>query len=68
VLESLLGLSDRRAAEAVRYRSDFTYAMAMELDDPGFHHSVLADFRDRPAEGERADCLLDLALQWPNPV
>jgi hypothetical protein len=27
------------------------YAMAMELDDPGVHHSVLADFRDRPAEG-----------------
>ncbi|MFI6334192.1 hypothetical protein [Streptomyces sp. NPDC050535] len=23
----------------------------MELDDPGFHHSVLADFRDRLAEG-----------------
>ncbi|MFF1570998.1 transposase [Streptomyces sp. NPDC058293] len=33
-----------------------------ELDDPGFHHSVLADFRDRLAEGDRADRLLDLAL------
>ncbi|MEU1568718.1 transposase [Streptomyces mirabilis] len=39
-LQFLLGLSDRQAAEAVRCRIDFKYAMAMELDDPGFHHSV----------------------------
>ncbi|MFF7987714.1 transposase [Streptomyces sp. NPDC007901] len=62
VLQFLLGLSDRQAAEAVRCRIDFKYAMAMELDDPGFHHSVLADFRNRLAEGDRADRLLDLAL------
>ena len=62
VLQFLLGLSDRQAAEAVRCRIDFKYAMAMELDDPGFHHSVLADFRDRLTEGDRADRLLDLAL------
>ncbi|MFE5923530.1 transposase [Streptomyces sp. NPDC056468] len=55
VLQFLLSLSDRQAAEAVRCRIDFKYAMAMELDDPGFHHSVLADFRDRLAEGDRAD-------------
>ena len=58
----LLGLSDRQTAEAVRCRIDFKYAMAMELDDPGFHHSVLADFRDRLAGDGRADRLLDLAL------
>jgi len=62
VLQFLLGLSDRQAAEAVRCRIDFKYAMAMELDDPGFHHSVLADFRDRLTEVDRADHLLDLAL------
>ncbi|MEV0415878.1 transposase [Streptomyces sp. NPDC050448] len=62
VLQFLLGLSDRQAAKAVRCRIDFKYAMAMELDDPGFHHSVLADFRDRLTEGNRADRLLDLAL------
>lgn len=62
VLQFLLGLSDRQAAEAVRCRIDFKYAMAVDLDDPGFHHSVLADFRDRLAEGDRADRLLDLAL------
>jgi hypothetical protein len=56
VLQFLLGLSDRQAAEAVRCRIDFKYALATELDDLGFHHSVLADFRDRlsrrPPTGE----------------
>jgi IS5 family transposase len=62
VLQFLLDLSDRQAAEAVRCRIDFKYALALELDDSGFHHSVLADFRDRLAQGDRADRLLDLAL------
>ncbi|MFJ2721374.1 transposase [Streptomyces sp. NPDC087437] len=62
VLQFLLGLSDRQAAEAVRCRIDFKYALALELDDPGFHHSVLADFRERLARDDRADRLLDLAL------
>ncbi|WP_331254261.1 transposase [Streptomyces halstedii] len=62
MLQFLLGLSNWQAAEAVRCRIDFKYAMAMELDDPGFHHSVLGDFRDRLAENDRADRLLDLAL------
>ncbi|MEV5012285.1 hypothetical protein [Streptomyces sp. NPDC055692] len=33
----------------VRCRVDFTYAPAMEPDGPGFHHSVLAAFRERLA-------------------
>ncbi|MFI0944098.1 transposase [Streptomyces sp. NPDC021020] len=47
VLQFLLNLSDRQVAEAVRCRIDFKYALAMELEDPGFHHSILSDFRDR---------------------
>jgi transposase len=47
---------------AVRCRIDFKYALGLELEDPGFHHSVLSDFRDRLAEGDRADRLLGLAL------
>jgi transposase len=63
VLQFLLDLSDRDAAEAVRCRIDFKYALGLDLDDPGFHHSVLGDFRDRLLEEEgRADRLLDLAL------
>jgi transposase len=62
VLQYLLDLSDRQAAEAVRCRIDFKYALALDLDDPGFHHSVLSDFRDRLAESDRADHLIGLAL------
>jgi Transposase domain (DUF772) len=63
VLQFLLNLSDRQAAEAVRCRTDFTYAPALELDDPGFHHSVLTDFRERLCEGDRTDQLLSLSLE-----
>ncbi|MFC8366925.1 MULTISPECIES: transposase [unclassified Streptomyces] len=62
VLQFLLNLSDRQAAEAVRCRIDSKYALAMNLDDPGFHHSVLTDFRDRLGQDGRADHLLSLAL------
>ncbi|MFE3121872.1 IS1182 family transposase [Streptomyces hydrogenans] len=62
VLQFLLNLSARQAAEAVRCRIDFKYALAMELDDPGFHHSVLTDFRDRLSQDDRADQPLSLAL------
>jgi transposase len=63
VLQFVLNLSDRQAAEAVRCRIDFKYALGLELDDPGFHHSVLTDFRDRLAEDGRAGRLLDFALE-----
>ena len=62
VLQFLPGLSGRDAAEAVRCRIDFRYAPGLDLDDPGFRHSVLSDFRGRLLEGEgRAGRLLDLA-------
>jgi len=62
VLQFLLDLSDRDAAEAVRCRIDFKYALGLDPGDPGFHHSVLGDFRERLLEDGRADRLLDLAL------
>jgi hypothetical protein len=63
VPQFLLDLSDRDAAEAVRCRTGFKYALGLDLDDPGFRHSVLGDFREPLLEEEgRADRLLDLAL------
>ena len=41
------GLSDRQAADAVRGRIDWKYALCLELEDPGFDASVLSEFRDR---------------------
>ena len=43
------GLSDRRAADAVRGRIDWKYALGLALDDPGFDASVLCEFRAPPA-------------------
>jgi transposase len=63
VLRFLLGLSDRDAAEAVRCRTGFKYALGLDLDDPGFHHSVLSNFRDRLLEEKgQPDRLPGLAL------
>jgi transposase len=40
-------LTDEQAAEAVRTRLDWKYALALELDDPGFDSTILTDFRAR---------------------
>jgi transposase len=58
VLQYAENLSDRQAAEEVRCRLDWKYCLALELDDPGFDHCVLSEFRDRMAQSDRADRLL----------
>ena len=57
VLQFAEGLSDRQAADAVRGRIDWQYALALELTDPGFDASVLSEFRTRLLH-EAADHLL----------
>ena len=57
------GLSDRQAAEAVRSRIDWKYALALELTDPGFDASVLVEFRGRLVEAEAGQALLDAMLE-----
>src|SRR6516225_4567317 len=47
VLQFIENLSDRQAAEAVRSRIDWKYALSLELTDPGFDSSVLCEFRTR---------------------
>jgi|SRR5215471_997878 len=44
VLQYVEGLSDRQAADAVRGRIDWKYALGLELTDPGFDHRVLSEF------------------------
>ncbi|WP_164386852.1 transposase [Streptomyces sp. OM5714] len=61
VLHLPLRLSDRQATKAVHRHTDFHYALATELDNPGFHHSVLTNFRTRPTDDNHADHLLDPA-------
>src|SRR3954453_12860614 len=52
VLPYVEGLSDRQAAEALRGRIDWKYAVGVELEDPGFHHTVLSEFRSRLVRGQ----------------
>ncbi|MFJ4009650.1 IS1182 family transposase [Streptomyces sp. NPDC090026] len=59
VLQFVEGLTDRQAAEAVRARIDFKYALGLRLDDPGFDFSVLSEFRDRLVEADAGRRVLD---------
>ncbi|WP_327281152.1 IS1182 family transposase [Streptomyces sp. NBC_01205] len=59
VLQFAEGLTDRQAAEAVRARIDFKYALALELGDPGFDFSVLSEFRDRLVEADAGRRVMD---------
>src|SRR6266853_3949946 len=63
VLQALEGLTDRQAAEAVRTRIDWLYALALPLDEPGFDYSILTDFRQRVLAAGAQDLLLDPILQ-----
>src|ERR687893_2549 len=63
VLQFLEHLSDRQAADAVRARIDWKYALGLELTDPGFPFSVLAEFRARLVAGRAEHLLLDRMLE-----
>src|SRR4026208_1794588 len=47
IFQFLEHLSDRQAADAVRARIDWKYALGLELTDPGFDHTALTGFRPR---------------------
>lgn len=63
VMQFAENLSDRQAAEAVRARIDWKYALSLELTDTGFHYSVLSEFRTRLIEGSVEHVLLDRLLE-----
>src|ERR671928_173907 len=63
VFQFLEHLGDRQAADAVRARIDWKYALGLELTDPGFHFSVLAEFRARLVAGGAEHLLLDRVLE-----
>jgi transposase len=55
-------LTDRQAADAVRARIDWKYALGLEITDPGFNYSVLSEFRDRLIEGSSEQLILEKML------
>ena len=55
-------LTDRQAAEAVRGRMDWKYALGLELTDAGFDFSALSEFRSRLLAGAAEERLLTQLL------
>ncbi len=63
VMQFLENLSDRQAADAVRSRIDWKYALGLKLTDSGFDYSVLSGFRQRLADSGQQPLLLDRMLE-----
>ena len=62
IMQFAENLTDRQAADAVRARLDWKYALSLELKDSGFDFSVLSEFRGRLLEGEAEELLLNQML------
>jgi transposase len=61
-LQMVENLTDRQAAEAVRDKISWKYALGLELTDTGFDFSVLSEFRTRVAEHGLEAVALDLLV------
>src|SRR5512144_1550354 len=62
VLQMAENLTDRQAADAVRDKLSWKYALGLGLDDEGFDPSVLTEFRARVAGHGLEQRVLDLLL------
>lgn len=67
VMQFAENLTDRQAADSVRGRIDWKYALGLALTDAGFDFSVLSEFRSRliagAVETELLNTLLSIAQQ-----
>jgi transposase len=63
VMQFAEGLSDRQAADAVRARIDWKYALGLKLTDAGFDASVLSEFRRRLLAGGAEAVLFETLLE-----
>jgi len=62
IMQFAEGLADEQAADAVRARIDWKYALALELTDSGFDSSVLCEFRGRLLTGNAERLLFETML------
>jgi len=63
VMQFMENLSDRQAAQAVRARIDWKYALGLELTDEGLDDAVRRAFRTRLVRGSREQRLVDTWLK-----
>ena len=59
LLQFMEKVADRRASEQVVYHLGWKYALDLELDDNGFHATVLVYFRDRLEEKKAERLIFD---------
>jgi transposase len=62
VLQMAENLTDRQAADAVRDKLSWMYALGLDLADTGFDFTVLSQFRRRVVEHQLEEKVLDLLL------
>ncbi len=63
VLQRLFGLSDREAVEAFTFDARWKYAAGgLNMDYPGFAHTVLVDMRARLANSQRPDRIFEVTV------
>jgi transposase len=62
VLQAAEGLTDRQAAEAVRDKLSWKYALGLSLTDAGFDASILSEFRTRLVTHDLQIRALDLMV------
>lgn len=58
------GLFDRQAAESVRMRTDWKYALGLDLEDEGFDFCVLCEFRASLIKGHAEPLLFEAMLTY----
>lgn len=62
ILQYVAGYSDRQTTEAIRDHISWKYALGLDLEDRGFDHSVLSEFRDRVLAGQALNRIFDTIL------
>lgn len=62
IMQFAENLTDRQAADAVRSRIDWKYALGLNLEDSGFNFSVLCKFRKRLIQHQATHRLFDTLL------
>jgi len=66
IMQFAENLTDRQAADAVRSRIDWKYALSLGLTDQGFDFSVLSEFRTRLVHHQASERLLTVFLTQLN--
>ena len=62
VFQAAENLTDRQAAEAVRDKISWKYALGLGLDDAGFDFTILTEFRTRLVQHDMLTRVLDLLV------